>query len=1067
MNDKLLQGKKSLAAAPTRFEAILASLAATGDAVLIADEQERVLYVNPAAEKMFGCTAAGTLGQTLDQLIPDTVSSAPRKRAARPLRVTERLRAKPGQLVGQRAAGEQFPLEASLSQTEAEGQTLFALTLRDLSERQQADTSLRESRERLQLALEAGGMFAWELDLGTGRVALSENAGKLLGLESEAFGGSFEDLLAIVHPADRAALKQSLESAQQQDRPFEQEIRTRSADGGLCWNLVRGRVYRDPQDQPVRLAGVGVDITARKQAEGDVLFLTQLSERIRRDGRAETVTHEITRALGEHLQVQRCFFTENDLTHDRFIVHQDYCDSVPAMAGVYTFSAFNSFWGEIASAGQTLVLRDAASDPRTAGYESYRQFGIEAFIYVPLLREERLVAGLSATTTAPRDWQAREIALLETVAEFTWQWLERLRSEAERKQAQAALLTNEARMAGIIDSAMDAIISVDERHRIVLFNTAAEKMFAYSTEEMIGEPLSRLIPESFRAAHDEHIRRFGETGVTARVMGVLTAVSGLRRDGDVFPIEASISQIEAGGEKLFTVIMRDITARRLAAEQLNEQAALLNHAREAIAAVDTTGHILFWNRGAERLYGWKTEDVMGRNIDAQVFHENLAQRDEARRVLFEKGEWTGELHQFTKDGREITVESHCTLVRDPDGRHKSTLIINTDITEKKKLEQQFLRAQRMESLGTLAGGIAHDLNNVLSPITMGVQMLQMKHSDEFSRKMLGVMAANAERGAAMIKQILSFVRGAGGERIPLQPQHLVKEVVKMMRETFPKEIEIKQQLGENLCPVEGDPTELHQVLMNLCVNARDAMPRGGVLSIRIENQAIDELSARMWPQARAGNYVAITVADTGDGISAEHLDRIFEPFFTTKEQGKGTGLGLATVHGIVKAHGGFIDVYSEVGRGTQFNIYLPAQAGLRPAEAEAAPRDTPVGDGELILVVDDEASIREMTRSALEAFGYRVLAAGDGAEAVNLYAQHSDEVQLVLTDMMMPVMDGLAMIRALQRINPRVAVIGSSGLAESGKADEARQLGVERILSKPYNAETLLKTVAQAIRKNE
>jgi PAS domain S-box-containing protein len=517
-----------------------------------------------------------------------------------------------------------------------------------------------------------------------------------------------------------------------------------------------------------------------------------------------------------------------------------------------------------------------------------------------------------------------------------------MRDISARKQVEKALFANEARMAGIINSAMDAIISVDKQHRIVLFNHAAEKMFGYQSQEMIGQPLSRLIPESFCAAHEEHIRRFGETGVTTRTMGALGTVSGLRRDGEEFPIEASISQIVAGEEKLFTVILRDIT-------------------------------------------------------------------------------------------------------------------------EKKKLEAQFLRAQRMESLGTLAGGIAHDLNNVLSPITMGLQMLLMRHTDEFSQKMLSVMATNAERGAAMIKQILSFARGAPGDRITVQPEHLLKEVIKLMRETFPKEIVIKQQSGDDLWPVEGDPTQLHQVMMNLCVNARDAMPRGGELTISLENQTLDGLSARMVPGSAPGNYVMITVADTGEGISSEHLDRIFDPFFTTKEPGKGTGLGLSTVYGIVNAHGGFINVYSKVGKGTQFKVYLPAQATAQIKQEEIAAPSMPVGNGELILVVDDEASIREMTRSALEAFGYRVLTADDGVEAVKLYAQHKDEVQLVLTDMMMPVMDGPTMIRALQSLNPQVSVVGSSGLVEEGKADEARKLGVDCILTKPYSAMTLLETVAQAL----
>ncbi len=639
---------------------------------------------------------------------------------------------------------------------------------------------------------------------------------------------------------------------------------------------------------------------------------------------------------------------------------------------------------------------------------------------------------------------------------------------AARQQAEVALQTNEARMASIINSAMDAIITINEAQEIVLFNPAAEQMFGYRAKEMMGQSLERLLPASLRFQHAQHIRHFSATGMTARAMGALEAVRGVRQNGEEFPIEAAISQMESEGQKLYTVILRDITRRKAAEEKIREQALLLHHAREAILVLDTERQVIFWNAGAERLYGWTPEEVLGRNITDLIFHDQKNRLEEVRQVFHATGEWVGEMQQFTKDGRAIVVESHITRVRDEVGQLKSILIINTDITEKKQLEQQFLRAQRMESLGTLAGGIAHDLNNILSPLTMGVQMLQTRHPDPFSQKMLGIMAANTERGAAMIKQILSFARGASGEHIAVQPHHLVKELVKLMRETFPKAISIHQQLSEDIWLVEGDPTQLHQVLMNLCVNARDAMPSGGNLTLSAANQTLDELSAHIVPGATAGNYVMITVTDTGEGIAREHLDHIFDPFFTTKAQGQGTGLGLATVYGIVKAHGGFINVYSERGQGTQFKLYLPSQTAPQQAPAQDATlTSAPIGHGEWILIVDDEASIREITRSALEAFGYHVLTATDGVEAIRLYAQHQAEVRLVLTDLMMPLMDGPTLIRTLQKLNPQVLIVGSSGLAEEGKATEARALGVKDILAKPYNAELLFQAIAQALRGKE
>src|SRR5581483_9295356 len=398
--------------------------------------------------------------------------------------------------------------------------------------------------------------------------------------------------------------------------------------------------------------------------------------------------------------------------------------------------------------------------------------------------------------------------------------------------------------------------------------------------------------------------------------------------------------------------------------------------------------------------------------------------------------WIGELHQVTKDGREIIAECHWTLVRDDADGPKSILAINTDITAKKKLEAQFLRAQRMESIGTLAGGIAHDLNNVLSPVLTAINLLQIKITDPESRRLIQILQTNIERGADMVRQVLTFARGVEGERIMLQPKHLIREVVKILRETLPKAIEIRIALPDDLWVVTGDATQLYQVLMNLCVNARDAMPGGGALTISAENLVLDDSYARMHLEANPGRFVLIRITDTGVGIPAENLNKVFEPFFTTKEYGKGTGLGLSTVVGIVKSHQGFVDVYSEINRGTEFKVYLPAVTSEMMQQAEAEQAELPAGHGELVLLVDDEAAIREITRGTLEAYGYNVMTAADGTEAVAIYAANKDSIQVVLTDMMMPYMDGPATIRALRKMDPRVRIIASSGLAADGKLAE-------------------------------
>ena len=321
-----------------------------------------------------------------------------------------------------------------------------------------------------------------------------------------------------------------------------------------------------------------------------------------------------------------------------------------------------------------------------------------------------------------------------------------------------------------------------------------------------------------------------------------------------------------------------------------------------------------------------------------------------------------------------------------------------------------------------------------------------------------------QRGADLVKQVLFFARGIDGERVLLQVKHLIKEIVKILNETLPKSVAIKYSIEEELWPVIGDATQIHQVLMNLCVNARDAMPKGGTLTLNAENKIVDEGYARLNLDARPGRFVHLTITDSGEGIAAEHLDRIFEPFFTTKEKGKGTGLGLSTSLGIIKSHQGFINVYSEPERGTQFNIFLPAAEETETISTETPSATLPMGNGELILVADDEANIREITQGVLESFGYRVITAGDGTAALALYAAHQSEIAVVLTDMMMPFMDGPATIRALQHMNPQVKIIACSGIAADKKLADAMQAGVKYFLTKPISLEKLLKTVAEVIK---
>jgi two-component system, cell cycle sensor histidine kinase and response regulator CckA len=510
-------------------------------------------------------------------------------------------------------------------------------------------------------------------------------------------------------------------------------------------------------------------------------------------------------------------------------------------------------------------------------------------------------------------------------------------------------------------------------------------------------------------------------------------------------------------------LQQEMSGRKQAEETIREQAALIDISPDAIFVRDLEYRVLFWNRGAEQMYGWTAAEMLGQDSQHLLKQRNAPQ-ETALKTILEKGEWQGELTKVTKSGKEIIVASRWTLMHDDARQPKSILSVETNITEQKQLEAQFLRAQRLESLGTLAGGIAHDMNNLLTPMLAVAQLLPLKcpNLDAESLHLLKILQDNSKRGANLVKQILTFARGLEGEHSSLQVGHLLSELEQIIRSTFPKSIELSRSvLTEPLWLVTADATQLHQVFMNLCVNARDAMPEGGTLSVTAENILIDEPFTQLHLEARIGPYVMITIADTGTGMSADVRERIFEPFFTTKDFGKGTGLGLSTVLGIIKSHGGFIEVLSEVGCGSQFKVYLPA---IVTTEVQPNPScHLPLGQGDLILVVDDEAPIRQTTQTILETYNYQVLTANDGIDAIALYAQHQGDVKAVLMDLMMPELGGIAAMRALQKINPQVKVLIASGLGLNYQ-QAVQELGTKTVLAKPYTTQELLNTLHRCLK---
>lgn len=644
------------------------------------------------------------------------------------------------------------------------------------------------------------------------------------------------------------------------------------------------------------------------------------------------------------------------------------------------------------------------------------------------------------------------------------------RDVTERRKAESALRDSEARFARLFHASPIGIaLSRFPDGAFVDLNEAFERVTGYAREELVGRTSLELGLWSDPARRGDVVR---EIGRTRQVHGVEAQFR--RKDGTLADLLLSLELVELNDEKLVLGLVMDVTARKRAEQTLRES-------EERFREVVETIHEVFWvtdtakervtyvSPGFERIWGVPCRELLASlDLWRNSIHPDDRERVIAASMTKQVAGTYDEIYRILRPSGEVRwIRDQAFPVRDAAGQVSRIVGVAEDITEQKAMERQFLRAQRLESIGTLASGIAHDLNNILAPVLMSAPLLRWKLPQKEVEQILTSIETSARRGAELVRQLLTFGRGVEGERMVLQVEFLVREITKISQQTFPKNIQVNCHVPPQVWPISGDTTQIHQLLLNLCVNARDAMPGGGALTLALENVTLDDSLAVMSPGARPGRHVLIRVADTGSGIAPEILDKIFDPFFTTKPAGKGTGLGLSTVAGIVKSHGGFLHVRSEVGQGTTFLVYFPvANDAVVSVENPTLP-PAPRGNGELILVVDDEEYIRDVVRETLVRHGYAVEIATDGADATAQFARSKGSVRLVITDLDMPVMDGMALLHVLRRMSPGLRVIVSSGVASGGNLDrrkaELLTQGVDRILVKPYAADELLRAVHEVL----
>ena len=979
----------------------------------------RFRHANEGALKNLGYTLAEIRKRTPLDVQPEFTPESFRELIGPLLR-----REKPKQVfeaLHRRADASEYPVEVHLQLLTRGPERLFLAVILDISVRKEAERRLQESGARLAQAQEMAHLGDWELDLDTHELRWSDEVYRIFGLAPRTVTLTRELFFNFVHLEEQQAIRQLVQCAVQTGQPYSIDHRIRRPDGSERAVHENAQVVRNVEGRVVRLRGTVQDITERKLAE----------EQVRN---SEALYHSLVENVPQNI------FRKDRAGRFTF-VNSRFCQTVGRRADdILGKSDVDLFPAELAAQYRADDRRVMETGQVHQATETHRQPN-----------------GRSLTV------EVVKTALLDSAGRITgiqglfW-------DVTERQLAEQALARSEEKFAKLFrDNPAAMSISGIADGRLLEVNEQYCVLFGYAREELLGRTVHELglwdDPDEREGVVAELIR----TGVVKDYEALLR-----RRDGFVRHVLLSWERLELSGNEdpLLMATLVDITERKQTESKMAELFEILDQAREAIVVRDLEGTVLYLNQGTQQLSGYTLEEVIGKNATLLLYRHHR-EFEAATRHLLEVGEWQGEHFLTTKTGRDILVDGRWTLIRDDAGKPQSIVAISVDLTERKKLEAQFLRAQRLESIGALASGIAHDLNNILTPIVMTAPMLRMDLPADDREQLLATLEASAQRAVEVIKQILGFARGQEGERTLLQPRHLLREMARIIRETFPPSIKLVENVPKDLWPVAGNATQLHQVLMNLCVNARDAMPRGGTLRLEAQSVALAEASVQRPAEAKPGNYVQLQVSDTGEGIPDAIRDKIFDPFFTTKEPGKGTGLGLTTVLGIVKNHGGFLDLDSAPGRGTTVSILLPAVSGSPVKDEEGNGQEAARGQGELILVVDDEAAIRHTTQRTLHRHGYRTIEAAHGAEALARLDTLGTEVALVVTDLLMPVMDGVTLCQRLQQLRPELPRIVSTGTALEHTPGDIRSTltaaGVKHILAKPHGPSDLLKAVEDAI----
>lgn len=644
--------------------------------------------------------------------------------------------------------------------------------------------------------------------------------------------------------------------------------------------------------------------------------------------------------------------------------------------------------------------------------------------------------------------------------------LKKLHKEvSERKQAEEALRESEERYRSLFRNNHSVMLLIDpESADIVDANPAAVSYYGWGHEELTAKNITEInihtkehVFQEMEKAKSEQRRQF--------------IFRHRLSSGDIRDVEIYSGPIKLHGQKLLYSIIHDITDRKRAEQALRESEekfrTIFSSAPVGIAIANPGGRFIEVNDAVCKMLGYSAEEFREKTFLDITYPDDFSETQRLAMEVWESKRdfYRSEKRYLTKDGSPIWATVNASAVRDRSGKVKYWVGIMEDITHSRHMEEQLRQAQKIEAVGTLTGGIAHDFNNILG-IILGNAELALDNVPELNPARLNLeeIRIASLRAKDVVRQLLSFARKTKLERKPTNLTPIVRESIKLLRSSIPASIDIRQNISKDIDTILADPTQINQVLINLCTNADHAMPDGGVILVTLKNTQLDQKTAIKYPDFAPGRYVNLTVADTGHGIPKEEIDRIFDPYFTTKEVGKGTGMGLAVVHGIVKEHSGLIKVESELGKGTAFSIYFPAIEKAVVIETEID-EEIPSGS-ESILFIDDEASLVKLGCQKLERLGYKVKGTTNPIEALDRFRSKPDQYDLIITDMTMPQMTGDKLVKEILNIRPGIPVILCTGFSEKIDEKKAKEMGVADYIEKPHEMRALAKMVRKVLERN-